>query len=160
MKRRLSERERRFCRVYALLRNPKEAALRAGWPPERAEAEALALLARKEAQEAIRAYPVGEALEDAATAGYLRLAFGSQGDAVKLAFLGEEELPEDLEKLDLFGVAEIRRVKGGDFEVKLVNQLEALDRLAALAQRKSQEEGDRFYEALSRAAMEETNEGD
>ena len=36
----------------------------------------------------------------------------------------------------------------------------ALDRLAVLAQRKSQEEGDRFYEALSRAAMEETNEGD
>ena len=60
----------------------------------------------------------------------------------------------------MFGVAEIRRVKGGGFEVKLVNRLEALDRLAALAQRKSQEEGDRFYEALSRAAMEETNEGD
>ena len=153
----LKERERRFCRLYALLRNPREAAIRAGWPPGRAESEALALLAREEVQEEIRQYPLDEALGDAAAAGYLRLAFGSQSDAVRLALMGDEETILDLDQLDLFGVAEIKKAKGGGFEVKLANRLEALDRLAALAQKRGQEE-DGFYQAIMAAAKEQNGE--
>lgn len=154
MKNALKDRERKFCRLYALLRNPREAAIRAGWPPDRAEADALALLAREDVQAEIRDYPLDEALGDAAAAGYLRLAFGSQSDAVRLALMGDEELPDDLDRLDLFGVSEIKKAKGGGFEVKLANRLEALDRLAALAQKRGQEE-DSFYQAIMAAAKEQ-----
>ena len=157
MKGELKERERKFCRLYALLRNPREAAIRAGWPPGRAEGEALAMLAREEIQEAIREYPLDEALGDAAAAGYLRLAFGSQSDAVRLALMGEEEPLLDLDQLDLFGVSEIKKAKGGGFEVKLANRLEALDRLAALAQKRGQE-GDGFYQAILAAAKEQNEQ--
>ena len=79
MKRRLSERERRFCRVYALLRNPKEAAIRAGWPPERAEAEALALLPT----EVMRDRPVFTASPEEASTGEEGWAAGASVGAAE-----------------------------------------------------------------------------
>lgn len=61
--------------------------------------------------------------------GLRHLAFGSCNDAVVLAFA--EELPPKsvIEKLDLFNVSEIKRVKGGGVEVKLFDRLKALEKL-------------------------------
>ncbi|MFR8530728.1 MAG: hypothetical protein ACLVDB_06130 [Anaeromassilibacillus sp.] len=49
--------------------------------------------------------------------GYETLAFGGIEDAVRLLFC-EDLKPEDLEGLDLYNVAEIRRPRGGGMEIK------------------------------------------
>ena len=66
------------------------------------------------------------------TAGLKRLAFGNCKDAVVLAFA--EELPPShvIEKLDLFNVSEIRRIKGGGVEIKIFDRLKALEKLYEL----------------------------
>ena len=66
------------------------------------------------------------------TAGLKRLAFGSCKDAVVLAFTEELPPPEVIEKLDLFNVSEIKRVKGGGVEIKLFDRLKALEKLFEL----------------------------
>ena len=59
------------------------------------------------------------------------LAFGKANDCVALAVQGEEA---DLERLDLSLLAGVKRGKDGSVEVKLVDRLQALRELAALAE--------------------------
>lgn len=61
--------------------------------------------------------------------GLKQLAFGKCNDAVFLAFADELPPPSVIEKLDLFNVSEIKRVKGGGVEIKLFDRLEALEKL-------------------------------
>lgn len=61
--------------------------------------------------------------------GLKRLAFGSCSDAVYLVFADELPPPDVIDKLDLFNVSEIKRVKGGGVEVKLFDRLKALEKL-------------------------------
>ncbi len=69
---------------------------------------------------------------DSIKKGLEKLAFGSCNDAVVLAFA--EELPpsEIIEKLDLYNVSEIKRVKGGGVEIKFFDRLKALEKLYEL----------------------------
>ena len=53
--------------------------------------------------------------------GYETLAFGGIEDAVRLLFC-EDLKPEDLEGLDLYNVAEIRRPRGGGMEIKFFDR--------------------------------------
>lgn len=57
------------------------------------------------------------------------LAFGRANDCVRLVL--EESPPVD--KLDLSSLCEVRRSEKGAVEVKLVDRLQALDQLLALA---------------------------
>lgn len=124
-----------FCRYYLLLGNAEEAAVRAGFPPDTAAQDALALLQNP----SCRAYLAKLAAQPAipmqtmVLAGLSRLAFGSAKDAVKLVF--SEEMPSDdtLAKLDLFQVAELKRDKGGGVEIKLFDRQKALERLLECA---------------------------
>lgn len=61
--------------------------------------------------------------------GYQRLAFGCISDAVRLLF-SDEVSPEEIEKMDLFNIAEIKRKKGGDIEIKFFDRLKALEKLS------------------------------
>ena len=58
---------------------------------------------------------------------------------------------EEIEKLDLFNVSEIKRPKGGGLEIKFFDRLKALEKLAALggAEENSQSS---FIKALSEGA--------
>lgn len=60
-----------------------------------------------------------------------KLAFGKANDCVALALMGDEA---ELEKLDLSLLAGIKRGKDGSVEVKLVDRMQALKELAALAE--------------------------
>ncbi|MDE6092790.1 MAG: terminase small subunit, partial [Ruminococcus sp.] len=66
------------------------------------------------------------------SAGLKRLAFGNCSDAVYLVFADELPPPDIIERLDLFNVSEIKRVKGGGVEVKLFDRLKALEKLFEL----------------------------
>jgi hypothetical protein len=49
-------------------------------------------------------------------------------DAVRLAF-AEEVTPEMIEQADLYGVSEIKRIKGGGVEIKFFDRQKAAERL-------------------------------
>ena len=68
-------------------------------------------------------------LSGLATAGYIRLAFGSIADAVSLIYM-DKPSREELEKMDLFLVSEIKHPKEGAVEIKFFDRLKALEKLS------------------------------
>lgn len=121
-----------FCCYYVMLGNVTEAAERAGFGRENALTEGVKCLRSAECRRTIAA--LREVLSDSGnvSAGLKRLAFGSCSDAVYLVFADELPPQEIIERLDLFNVSEIRRVKGGGVEVKLFDRLKALEKLFEL----------------------------
>lgn len=82
-----------------------------------------------------------------------KLAFGKCNDAVKLAFLNPEN-HEEIRKLDLKMVSEVKRGAGGAVEVKLINRIALLELLAKLLE-PSDGEGtgaESFFIAMDKAA--------
>ncbi len=78
-------------------------------------------------------------------------------DAVKLAFLDsglEQEQIAVIDGLDLGALAEFKRNSSGTVEIKLVDRLAALERLAALGQEGEREQAEAFFLALERKAGE------
>lgn len=63
--------------------------------------------------------------------GYEKLALGGIADAVKLMYI-ENPSEEDLTRLDLFNVSEIKRPKDGAMEIKFFDRLKALEKLGEL----------------------------
>lgn len=71
------------------------------------------------------------------------LADGRVNDAVKLAFLDENTM-ESLDGMDLSAVAEFKRHGNGAVEVKLVDRLAVLEKLAELVDGQREGEMDLF----------------
>ena len=63
-----------------------------------------------------------------AVSGLYRLSFGRTGDALRLLYC-ESPTPEELDALDLTGVAEIKRTKDKSVEIKFFDRIKALERL-------------------------------
>ena len=93
-----------------------------------------------------------------------RLAVSSPNDAVKLLYLGAEDISE-LEGLDLSLLSEIKRGPKGEVELKFVNKLAIIRELIELnaAAAAQQAQGGGFYAALDKSARllegEKSNEG-
>ena len=121
----MEEREARFAAVYLQTLSPAAAAAAIG------ETDGASLLARPEFAAAIDARRKAVNLQ-ICTADIVRrlaaLAFGRANDCVRLA-LDPAAAPEEL---DLSLLAEIKRSERGAVEVKLIDRLQALDRLAAM----------------------------
>lgn len=62
-------------------------------------------------------------------AGLERLAFGEINDAIKLILNEEDISKKEAERLNLFNVSEIKKVKGGGIEIKLFDRQKALEKL-------------------------------
>ncbi len=145
----LTRREEFFCWHYAATQNAREAAVKAGFNPLLAEYSAARLL--KKAEVCAR---IGELTERKGSAknvrkGLERLAFGSIADAVSL-LLAEDAGAVNPERLDLFSIAEIKRPKGGGFEIKFYDRLKALEALAALESEQKADGAAPFYAALEK----------
>ena len=82
-----------------------------------------------------------------------RLAVSSPNDAVKLLYLGAEDISE-LEGLDLSLLSEIKRGPKGEVELKFVNKLAIIRELIELnaAAAAQQAQGGGFYAALDNSA--------
>ncbi len=82
-----------------------------------------------------------------------RLAVSSPNDAVKLLYLGAEDISE-LERLDLSLLSEIKRGPKGEVELKFVNKLAIIRELIELnaAAAAQQAQGGGFYAALDKSA--------
>lgn len=84
--------------------------------------------------------------------GYYRLAFGCVSDAVKLLFT-DEITPSQIEQMDLFGISEIKRKKGGDIEIKFFDRLKALDRLSEMKLTEKSSDISSLYSAIEKGAL-------
>lgn len=78
-----------------------------------------------------------------------RLAKERVNDAVRLAYLNENEL-EEIDRLELAAVTEFRRSSNGTVELKFVDRLAALKWL--LEQAEDDPKGRALYEALEKGA--------
>ncbi len=155
----LTKKEVDFCRWYVRLRNPKEAAQRAGYSiiPEYT---ALRLLAKKHIREKIIELEKEiQADQGLVSAGLQRLAFGSIADAVKLILSAGTDNSPDADALDLFNVSEIKYTCGKGMEIKFFDRLKALERLGEITDGEKSNSALSFYEALERSAKRDA-EGD
>lgn len=121
-----------FCCYYVMLGDVAEAAVRAGFSRDNALMEGIRLLESDNCRKTISR--LKNTLSDCGnvSTGLKRLAFGNCTDAVYLVFADELPPPDVIERLDLFNVSEIKRVKGGGVEVKLFDRLKALEKLFEL----------------------------
>ena len=94
----------------------------------------------KELRERIRSGTVSRA---DVTRRLAELAFGKANDCVRLAL---EDAPK-LGKLDLSLLSEVKRNDKGTVEIKLIDRLQALEQLAAVAGEES-EDLEAFFQAL------------
>ncbi|MDR2932247.1 MAG: terminase small subunit [Oscillospiraceae bacterium] len=151
----LTAKEKLFCRYMAFLGEPGEAALRAGYPAKKALTRALRLLDKPAIKEEVKKLE-GALARDGETGqalrGLRRIAFGMGNDALRL--LGNEEAltQDDIALLDLFGISEIKKPKGGGLEVKFYDRLKALEMLLTWGDKGMTAREGGIYEALERSA--------
>ena len=116
------------------------------------ERSALRLLRRTDiAQEIARLDKQRETTQNDIAIGYQRLAFGCISDAVCLLFSDEVSL-EEIEKMDLFNISEIKRKKGGDIEIKFFDRLKALEKLQDAYAVSAKPEESSLYSAIEQGA--------
>ena len=146
----LTSKEKLFCTYYSLGRCGREAAVKSGYIfPEKSAAK---LLKRRDiAEEIAHLDKQREATQKDITIGYQRLAFGCISDAVYLLF-SDEVSRDEIEKMDLFNVSEIKRKKGGDIEIKFFDRLKALEKLADLGSVQRDNEESSLYSAIEKGA--------
>ena len=146
----LTSKEKLFCTYYSLGRNGREAAVKAGYVfPEKS---AVRLLRRRDIEEEIaKTDKQREATEKDIAIGYQRLAFGCISDAVCLLF-SDEVSPEEIEKMDLFNISEIKRKKGGDIEIKFFDRLKALEKLSEVGSVHASNEENSLFSAIEKGA--------
>ncbi len=119
----------RFCHLFVKLRNAGEAALKCGFNEQDALYEGMKLLSEKNTKRQINSIYEKNLLNGSVRSGLERIAFGSINDAVKLMVLNDDISPDDILKLDLFNVSEIKKVKGGGLEIKIADRFKALEKL-------------------------------
>jgi len=87
-----------------------------------------------------------------------RLADQRANDAVKLAFLGEEQVGE-IDCMDLRALTELKRHGNGAVEIKLVDKILALETLYGIA-KQSSEGAQALFQALERSTRRTEGPGE
>lgn len=154
----LTKKELDFCRWYARLRNPKEAALKSGYMVL-PEYRGINLLSKKHIISKIKELEKENQTDsNLVSAGLSRLAFGSVADAVKLILSASSDTPPPPDALDLFNVSEIKFTNGKGMEIKFFDRLKALEQLSKLSENSLNSSALSFYEALERSTNGDSNE--
>ncbi len=150
MKKELTEKEKLFCAYYADGGDARGCAARAGYQvmPQRNAAK---LLARENIRSEISRLEKEKRAVGSVERGLMRLAFGSVADAMKLMLCEETMSADEIEKLDLFNVSDIKRPKGGGLEIKFFDRLKALERLEKIGNCEADMQSS-FVKALSDGA--------
>ena len=158
MKKGLTEKERLFCFYFAEDGDARGCAARAGFSvaPKRSAAR---LLGREEIRAELAKLEKEKKAVNAVERGLMRLAFGSVADAMRLMLCEDSLTADEIEKLDLFNVSEIKRPKGGGLEIKFFDRLRALEKLGADAKEDNAGVAG-LMEAIGRGAMAAGGEDD
>ncbi len=150
-----------FCLYFLKLRNVREAGIRAGFSADEAFSEGMKILETPSAQCCLSKLSDKTSSQNGLVkAGLERLAFGSCNDAISLVFSEEPPSDNEIARLDLFNVSEIKRVKGGGVEVKLFDRQKALEKLWELENSADvNSSAESFFNAI-RAGANSEKEGD
>ena len=144
-----TKKETAFCYHYIKTNNAPEAARMSGYTKKPLEMAIKLLSNPKISKKIEKLYSEKKVtLKYKATSGYERLAFGNISDSIKLLFC-ENISAKDLEKMDLFNIAEIRKPREGAMEIKFFDRLKALEKLEEI-DANTKEEGSTFYKALEK----------
>ena len=127
-KRKLKPKEKEFCRQYVKCLDAEKAALRAQY--KNPLAAAYDLLGRSDIVDEIESLSkLNERLIPTLSKAIIqKLSFGDIADALTLVF-SESPEKEDIEKMDLFCISEIKRTKDKTVEIKFFDRLKAIERL-------------------------------
>ena len=129
-------REKLFCNYYIKIQNHKKAAVKAGYNEEVADTIGMKLLTQDRIKDYIKLI-LKESKSDnnlqKAIIGLERLAFGSIEDTIKVLFSDTLDDLKDLRSLDLFNISEIKKIKGGGFEIKFFDRIKALEKIAEIS---------------------------
>lgn len=155
----LDNKKKLFCCYFVKYGNIREAAVKAGFPPDTAMLDGIECLRSSSCQKLIsKLYSTLTCNVNGIMAGLERLAFGNSNDAVFLAFSDELPHPDIISDLDLFNVSEIKKVKGGGVEIKLFDRLKALEKMFEFVNScDSSNSADAFINALTRNDDEDDN---
>lgn len=147
MGRELSKNKKEFCRLFLQTMDADRAARMTGLE------DGIALLQKQEIQrelQRMRESYAGQIRAEDALRRLMELAFGRPNDAVKLVCMQEDI---SIDELDLAAVSEIKRGANGAMEVKLINRVDALERLALLLGGGGQrDQAASFFQALEASA--------
>lgn len=158
----MTTKEKLFCYYFAKLQNHIEAAVKAGFDKNNLDIIGTKLLLKEDIKKQID-YIIDENKKNdivqKTVIGLERLAFGSISDAVKLVFAEKLDDISNLSEMDLFNVSEIKKVKGGGFEIKFFDRLKALEKLIDISQISSnKDEQSDFLEAIKHGVSAISND--
>lgn len=139
----MSEKEKTFCEYFALWGDAVRAADSAGY--ENPKKDGPQLLCRADIRKKINAIceTMIKSSQARACLGYERLALGKVTDAIKLLYC--ENLSDDeIEKLDLTNISEIKKPKDGAMEIKFFDRLKALEKMGDFDKESSKKQGSLF----------------
>ncbi len=132
----LTKRQEDFCRLYAELLSPAEAAIQAGYSAEGARLTALRLLENRRVRERINSV-IGEKqlsnIRETALRGLCRAALADPSGALRLLDCGDEGVSRAAEGAELLCISEIKKQKGGGTEIKFIDRVKALETVCRFA---------------------------
>ncbi len=178
--------EQLFCHYFVQLQNHKEAAIKAGYQPAKADVVGVKLLAKKYIKKQIDNIMLENRkknLLQKSIAGFERLAFGSVSDSIELIKLISDEVLEkdlknigdhqgcdeknercflkDFSELDLFNISEIKKSKGGTVEIKFFDRFKALEKICEISQMASEHsQTTNLIDAIKQSAQAISNSDD
>ena len=162
MKKILSEKEILFCRHYCNCLNAKESAIKAGFPPFKAEKLAEKLLAKKEISSFLKKIEKQiekEKIFKLTITALKRMILYRPNDTFKILEKQENISDEEIEKLDLFHISEIKKLKDGGFEFKFIDRIKAIETLLSILDKtKSNTQISSFLKALTTGPAYKDNE--
>ena len=153
----INKKEKLFCLHYVNSLNAELAAKCAGYKNPIIKGEQL--LGKKEIEREINSIVKSreKIIPNIAGLIYQRLAFGSITDAVSLLYMDNPK-KEELEKMDLFMVQEIKKPKDGAMEIKFFDRFKALTGLSSSLDDESKNAGG-LVQALYLGAEKLNEEG-
>lgn len=152
-KKRLTQKEMLFCRLYAKSRNAREAAARSGFC-QHPEKQGEALLLKKDIRDEIeKIISKRQDILDEVCAGLSKIAFGAVCDPIRLMIFlnGSSDEPiglDELDKMDFSMISEIKMVKSGGTEIKFYDRIRAIEKLYEISENKSTEQAAPLYKAI------------
>lgn len=149
---RLTEEELLFCALFEEFGNAREAAAHSA-PGNPAAVRAYHLLKnRRVAKRLGHTERSREQYLQAVCTGLRRLAFGTANDAVRLAVCGNTLSGEDIARMDLYNLSELKFGEKG-VELKFFDRQKALELLYEIASAAEPEQKESsFYQALEQGA--------
>lgn len=142
----LTQKEILFCCYFAELCSVKESAVRAGFSEDEAYLKGIDILHNRKALREIKKhrellFPDGES---SALTALRRIVFFDEKE------MSRAVLTEDTAGFDSFSVNEIKKIKGGGTEIKLVNKLDAVRLLYEIEEGTRKSSGvQNFFSALT-----------